>query len=145
MSSTSYTEFNADMFLCNNFDNKSGVYYKDSSTVLSTPSNLHNATFYNLTDLKIALKNPSTLLKQHHIDSLETIINPNKPEIPYDISSVLYSHLEKNKKSYDEFQKSYNPNDDWIYTFGQLVYSNIKTTTDTNVKKEVITYSPTYT
>lgn len=144
MSSTSYTEFNADMFLCNNFDNKLGVYTK-GSTVLSTPSNLHNATFYNLTDLKKALKTPRTSLEQHHIDSLEKIINPARPNIPYDISSGLYYHLENNKKSYDDFQKSYNPNDDWIYTFGQLVDSHIETTIDNNVKKEVITYNPKYT
>jgi len=115
MSSPSYTEFNKDMFLCNNFDNTSGVYYK-GSTVLSKPTILTNATFYSLTDIR-----SSTELKSHHKESLIRIINPNTPAIPYDISSAVYNYLNNSqkKKSYANFLDT--KSHEWIYTFGQLV------------------------
>lgn len=144
---TSYTEFNKDMFLCNNFENTSAVYSKDN-TILSTPSNLSEATFYNYTKI---LGLPDNELAPHHKKSLEKIINPgnNAPKTPYDISYALYNYLNNNKKNYEDFQKTNNPNDTWIYTFGQLVdshiYTDIVPTTDKHKENIQITYKPTYT
>jgi len=116
MSSTSYTEFNADMFLCNNFDNKSSSVYLKDNHILSTPTSLTNATFFNLTEIK-----KNTDLQPHHKESLKKIINPTNPALTYDISSVVYDYLKNNKKSYHEFQSNSNGDAEWIYTFGQLV------------------------
>lgn len=137
MSSTSYTEFNADMFLCNNFDNNSGVYYK-GSTVLSKPTILTKATFYSLTDIR-----NTNELESHHKESLIRIINPNKPEIPYDISSAVYNYLNNSqkKKSYDDFLKTQNQ--EWIYTFGQLV--KYRTITSLNESSNTINLNTNYT
>lgn len=143
MSSTSYTEFNADMFLCNNFES-SGVYSKDGR-ILSTPTSLTNATFFNLTEIKKVLQNPRTSLKQHHIDSLEKIIDPTTaPSIPYDISAGLYYHLVYYKKTYADFLKTKN-DDDWIYTFGQSVEYTSNTSLDETTNTIHLYTDSTYT
>jgi hypothetical protein len=136
---TSYTEFNKDMFLCNNFDNASGVY-SNGNTILSIPGNLLNATFYNYTEIKNAVS-----LATHHKDSLKNIIDPTNPSNTYDISSALYDYLKKNKKTYADFKKS-DLSDTWIYTFGQLVKSEIKTDFDISINNiiETVSYNPTY-
>ena len=137
MSSTSYTEFNADMFLCNNFDNTSGVYYK-GSTILSKPTILTNATFYSLTDIR-----STNTLESHHKESLIRIINPTTLAIPYDISFAVYNYLNdsQKKKSYNDFLNTNNQ--EWIYTFGQLVKN--ETITSLNTSSNTINLNTNYT
>ena len=137
---TTYTEFNKDMFLCNNFDNSSNNVYSKGNTILSTPNSLSKATFYNLTDIS----NNTRDLEKWHKTSLRKIIDPTSASQPYDISSALYAYLNTNKKTYAEFKNTFtDTTDEWIYTFGQLVYSDINTNLSTD-KTQVISYASTY-
>ena len=133
---TTYTEFNKDMFLCNNFDNSNNdLYYKGStSTTLSTPNRLSKAIFYNLTKIKTDLKD-NDKDRQKIIDCIDP--DPRYSFPPYDISLTLYNYLKTNQKTYTEYQQ--DPNNDWVYTFGQLVHYDISATLVKNDNIEKIT------
>lgn len=136
MSSPSYTEFNKDMFLCNNFNNTSGSYYSKGNEIISISNNLRNATFYNYTEIQKS----NILTIDDNIKLLYIIEGQNKP---YLISENLYKYLRDNKKNYTEFLQSDKPKDEWLYTFGQLVNTHIKTkdsNTDDYIIDEQINY-----
>ena len=131
MSSSSYTEFNADMFLCNNFNNTSGGYYSKGNEILSISTNLKDATFYNYTEIQ-----KSNVLDKTDQDNLKSIIGGDN-NTPYIISKKLYEYLRNNQKSYADFLNSDKPKDEWLYTFGQLVNTHI-TTRDSNTNDYII-------
>ena len=144
---TTYTEFNTNMFLCNNFDNSNNNVYSKGNTILSTPSSLSKATFYNLTEIKKlnnGLTDNDKVLLDKFIDPEPSRASSSSP--PYDISYTLYNYLLQYRKTYNEYLLARPPanSHEWVYTFGQLVHSDISTNLSADNTKEEITYTPIY-
>lgn len=120
---TTYTEFNSDMFLCNNLDTKD--IYKKNGKVQYTPILLKDAIFFNITDMSDSIKT-----------KLNSYFNTSPPseneKPPFYIDEDLYNFLLKHRYSYDYFIDNQKVNDKWIYSFGDVIKLDI------NTKKEEI-------
>jgi hypothetical protein len=121
-----YTEFNSDMFLCNNLDTMD--IYKKNGEVQYTPRLLKDAIFFNITGMTDPIK-----------EKLKNYFNTyRKP--PFYIDEDLYTYLLEHRHSYDYFINNQKVNDKWIYSFGDVIKLDIETTlvkTDNSKKEEI--------
>ena len=124
---TTYTEFNSDMFLCNNLDSLT-VYTRNNTDIKYISKSLKDATFYYIGDGGIS---------EPELTELKTFLkSKSSSEPPFDITQTLFTKLNNVKYDYNGFinaNKTSMPINKWMYTFGHLTSITANVNNNNNI------------
>lgn len=121
---TTYTEFNSDMFLCNNLDSLT-VYTRNNTDIKYISKSLKDATFYYI-----------GRISEPELTELKTFLKSSSSDPPFDITKTLFDILNDVKYDYNGFinaNKTSMPINKWMYTFGHLTSITANVNNNNNI------------